>query len=610
MGNTKKGTKPKPKPKVQVLDPPPAAVTTGDGFYRWADITFEWVKALDNEYERRAITSLVHKTVITKPNHPLAGKDASGKAQPVKLYECLYADGKRQLCYSLGQIQYLQYYMFECRLTDPNHANNLKEPATDPDDDEKPIRYIPLPAGLIPAESFKSVKLLVVDQDPSKYDKMLRQENKRHIKQMEIASMMSPALPSPTDSPSSPSCTAGDLEPTGEPEPTAPLGYFEQVQQAVILAHAGGLKAVQQEIGENCAEQFESDAATGRGLFIAIYARELPDFDGSPVLKDVGFDAVYFATNPDDTDGDRTEGPQDRDVCTEMHDREHWLVEEEIGFKGAPAPYLFKKDLSLSGGSLSKPLARIAIDFKKKLVDLWRRAGKGPVYILNHSVDWDLSGFDALGIDVDEIDTRLHNFANSSSNGNKFLIDTSRLFGDIENGLPGTTPLASTPRTLEDIMTLIYGPNPNPANGVFDNAGNRATFNMKIFMKLVHNWDHETLQDVRAWLDSRIANASIAAEPQPPPPGVSSRIVSPPPATATSTNSTSVGNTPTTHDILLNGIVNALSHAKIEGHHSDPQDSMVERPIDDDDSDWEGGGQFMVMNSVGELVTAFDDGDE
>ncbi|BEI96230.1 hypothetical protein CcaverHIS631_0111790 [Cutaneotrichosporon cavernicola] len=579
MGDTEKGAE--PNPNVQVLNLPPAAVATDDGFYRWADITFEWAKALDNEYERRAVTSLVHRTVITKPNHPLAGKDASGNAQPVKLYECLYADGTRQLCYSLGQIQYLQYYMFECHLTDPNHANNRKEPATDPDDDEKPIRHIPLPAGLIPAESFKFVKPLVVDQDPSKYDKKLRQENKRHIKNMEIASMMSPVLPSPTDSPSSPSCTASELEPSDEPEPALPLGYFEQAQQAVILAHAGGLKAVQQEIGEKDTEQLESDPATGRGLFIAIYARELPDFDGNPVLKDVGFDAVYFAPNPDDTGGNRTEGPPDRD-----------------------------KDSNLSGGSLSKPLARIAIDFKRKLVDLWIRAGKGPVYILNHSVDWDLSGFDALGIDVDEINTILHNFANSSSNGNKFLIDTARLFDDIENGLPGTSPLVSTPRTLEDIMTLIYGPSPNPANGVFDNAGNRATFNMKIFMKLVHNWDCETLQDVRAWLDSRIANASIAAEPQPPPPGLSSRTVSPPPATTTSTNSTSVGNTPTTHDTLLNDIVNALTNAKIPGHHSDPQDSMSERSIDDDDSDWEDGGQFMVMNSVGELVCAFDDADE
>lgn len=68
-----------------------------------------------------------------------------------------YADGMRQLCYSLRQIQYLQHYIYESRLTDPNHVNNRKQPAEDPEDNEKPIRHIPIPAGLIPAESFKSV---------------------------------------------------------------------------------------------------------------------------------------------------------------------------------------------------------------------------------------------------------------------------------------------------------------------------------------------------------------------------------------------------------------------------------------------------------------------
>lgn len=57
----------------------------------------------------------------------------------------------------------------------------------------------------------------------------------------------------------------------------------------------------------------------------------------------------------------------------------HNSVEEEIGFDGAPAPYLFAKDIQLSGGSFPKPLAKLKRDFQRKLVDLWGRAGKGPV---------------------------------------------------------------------------------------------------------------------------------------------------------------------------------------------------------------------------------------
>lgn len=31
--------------------PAPPQVTTTEGYYRWGDISFEWAKRLDNEYE-------------------------------------------------------------------------------------------------------------------------------------------------------------------------------------------------------------------------------------------------------------------------------------------------------------------------------------------------------------------------------------------------------------------------------------------------------------------------------------------------------------------------------------------------------------------------------
>ncbi|GMK57508.1 hypothetical protein CspeluHIS016_0403420 [Cutaneotrichosporon spelunceum] len=538
-----------------------------EGFYRWVDVTFEWAKALDNEYERRAVTSLVHKKAITKPNHPLSSTGASGDAKPATLYKCQYADdGKLQLCYSLDQVQYLQHYIFESGLSDPNHVNNRTDPAANPEDDEKPVRRIPLPADLIPAEKFKSV-------DPSKYDKKLRQESKRAIKADMLASLMQPVRHSQDESasntttpldavtllePSAPLETAAALHSAVPLELTPPLGYFELAQYAVLLAHSGGLKAVQEQVGEK-EEQLDSDPATGRGLFIAIYAREQPDCDGNPVLKDVGFDAVYFVENPDGNDN----LSDTDDICTEVRDREHWLVQEELGLKGAPAPYQFKKEQSLSGGSLPKPRASIATDFQKKLGDLWERAGKGPIYILSHSVDSDHLSLDTLGIHVDEIDTRLHNFANSSSNGNKFMIvrasvaqlmreDTARLFGEVEN------------------------------------------------TAIVHNWDADTLQDVRAWLAPQIAKASVSAEPRISVPG--------PTSAATMSQSTNgVKKTPSAHDKLVSDIVKALTDASMEGHHHEPHSSMAPHLIDDDDSDWEDGGQFMVIDADGELVAAVDD---
>lgn len=61
-------------------------------------------------------------------------------------------------------------------------------------------------------------------------------------------------------------------------------------------------------------EPSKEDLATGRGLFIAIYAREQRDFSDDLVLKDVGYHAVYFA-----------EDPNEPGTYSETHDSEHWL---------------------------------------------------------------------------------------------------------------------------------------------------------------------------------------------------------------------------------------------------------------------------------------------
>lgn len=53
-------------------------------------------------------------------------------------------------------------------------------------------------------------------------------------------------------------------------------------------------------------------------------------------------------------------------------------MQEEIGFGGAPTPYLFTKG-ALTGGSLPIPLQHVKPKFKRKLIDLRSRAGMGPV---------------------------------------------------------------------------------------------------------------------------------------------------------------------------------------------------------------------------------------
>lgn len=61
-------------------------------------------------------------------------------------------------------------------------------------------------------------------------------------------------------------------------------------------------------------------------------------------------------------------------------------MQEEIGFGGDPTPCLFKaKNLTSSSFPVSED--HIKPKFKHKLVDLWTRAGKGPVCELRRVAD-------------------------------------------------------------------------------------------------------------------------------------------------------------------------------------------------------------------------------
>lgn len=79
----------------------------------------------------------------------------------------------------------------------------------------------------------------------------------------------------------------------------------------------GGLVGAQREAQHPTStppELSKQDLATGRALFIAVYAREVPGIDGELILKDAGYHAVFFAEDPNEP------GPPQ-----ETYEYEHWL---------------------------------------------------------------------------------------------------------------------------------------------------------------------------------------------------------------------------------------------------------------------------------------------
>lgn len=78
--------------------------------------------------------------------------------------------------------------------------------------------------------------------------------------------------------------------------------------------------------------------------------------------------------------------------------------------------------------------------------------------ILIHSADYDAAGLDLLGINVEEIQSDLMNFANSSSNGSKFwIVSMSCDIADIRR-----TPPASSARSSTGCLATRPAPTTSP----------------------------------------------------------------------------------------------------------------------------------------------------
>lgn len=118
---------------------------------------------------------------------------------------------------------------------------------------------------------------------------------------------------------------------------------------------------------------------------------------------------------------------------------------------------------------------------------------------------------------------------------------------------------------------------------------------------VVQNWDAKTFPEVRRWLAQKISEAPTTNELHDPP-GLSI-------SAATTSSSAAEDHSGEDHGLLAN-IVNAITNAKIDDGEDEPHNSMAVFPIDEEDSDWEGKGEFMVMNADGQLVPFSDDDEE
>ncbi|WWC67613.1 uncharacterized protein I206_101523 [Kwoniella pini CBS 10737] len=144
-----------------------------DGYYRHNDIVFSYLSKLSKPHAD-AMGSLIHGEALVHPNHPLRSPGDEG----ITLYIGIDKLGKPRLFWKIKQLQYLQYYIHEMRLTNPSwieyHRKRqelLQEEANEtrvnalskPSVEEGKHDWVPLPSYAIRGSDLDSVIPITFD---------------------------------------------------------------------------------------------------------------------------------------------------------------------------------------------------------------------------------------------------------------------------------------------------------------------------------------------------------------------------------------------------------------------------------------------------------------
>jgi hypothetical protein len=199
--------------------------------------------------------------------------------------------------------------------------------------------------------------------------------------------------------------------------------------------------------------------------------RSRDDDPTAPV--DVGYAAQWYA--PD---------PADPEKWEEGLECGHWVAEEDPRNGDEPLPeYHF-------GSTLPHPRANLSSLVNRKMLELWSRAGRGPVYILNHSASSDYTRLGALGIPVagwlaelDPVEWSRPAHAAPEALGKRILLDTALLWGAVEKGQPGDTTEPSSgvsTRSVKEILEIMESGEFTAMDNE-NNSGNKAMLTYILF---------------------------------------------------------------------------------------------------------------------------------
>ncbi|OCF30461.1 hypothetical protein I316_07897 [Kwoniella heveanensis BCC8398] len=305
------------------------------------------------------------------------------------------------------------------------------------------------------------------------------------------------------------------------------MRYHFHCQQAFLLAVSGGLAETfpiltKPPSGDQGTEKAEEDDNTlpevGRSLFISLCVTR---WEKDPkVILEVGWSTIWWQKKVDE------EIEEGEPIFEEMRDFGHLIISDHLLSKRNGESRPDYRDDYLFGDSLPLEQDKLRAGIQRKLKDLTKKSGSGPIYIVTHTPAGQEIELKDIGLDVSSWHVDLQPdgwdvppYMSVAGCGSVFVINTASLFGSIEQAPAdtGTTGMIQavgrTKKSLQHTALLLFGKDSARKPQKCGNAGNDAYYTLEIFLaspplpELRAEYQHSQLSQ------SRPANQQPPSEP-------------------------------------------------------------------------------------------------
>ncbi|OXH34546.1 hypothetical protein J008_02576 [Cryptococcus neoformans] len=300
--------------------------------------------------------------------------------------------------------------------------------------------------------------------------------------------------------------------------------YHNACQRALIIAMYGGWKYFDSEENgpqqeedvdgvmeeeEKKVNKLEKPSHLGRTVFVAL---SVTRWEKDPkVVLEVGWSAIYWQE-------DKWYGPPDalhtKPEFEEMRDYGHIIVQDHIldKYNGETRPDY--RDKYCYGDSIPIPKNELKQTLKAKLQDIWKKGGKGPIFIVTHTPKGEEHDFCDVGLDITTADPDLHPDTQEilpdedpNASNAVYMVNTATLFGAIE-GVESSylPPSPSNPhplviagrseKSLQHAALIVFGNSDERRKPTFvGNAGNDAFYTLQLLLAILFG---STLDELKA----------------------------------------------------------------------------------------------------------------